>query len=160
MLSELSPALATDDLDTDELEVRHSEIHGKGTFALRGMQPGHIVGTYEGRRYPATHEGDRTWDRALTYVFGLSDGTLIDGADGGNATRHINHSCAPNCLAVEELDDDGEPHIVIRTRRRVRGGEELFIDYRLDVGGGDPLDYPCRCGSAQCRGTMAVSSSR
>jgi SET domain-containing protein len=141
----------------DELEVRHSDIHGIGTFARRGMQPAHVVGIYEGRRYAPTEENDRPWNHGLTYVFGLSDGTLIDGAEGGNATRHINHSCAPNCQACEEADDDGQLHIVIRTRRRIRAGEELFIDYRLDVGGADPADYVCRCGAAACRGTMAAA---
>ena len=144
-------------INDDDLEVRHSDIHGIGTFARRGMPPGHFVGTYEGRRYAPTEENDRPWDHCLTYVFGLSDGTLIDGAEGGNATRHINHSCAPNCQAREEADDDGQLHIVIRTRRRIRMGEELFIDYRLDVGGADPADYACRCGAAACRGTMAAA---
>jgi len=153
MITELSLS------DDDEVEVRGSAIHGMGTFALRGMPPGHFVGTYEGRRYAPTEENDRPWDHGLTYVFGLSDGTLIDGAEGGNATRHINHSCAPNCQACEEPDDDGVLHIVIRTRRRVRAGEELFIDYRLDVGDADPGEYPCRCGAPGCRGTMADASS-
>jgi SET domain-containing protein len=140
----------------DDIEVRRSAVHGLGTFALRGMPPRHLIGTYEGRRYAPTEESERTWDHALTYIFGLSDGTLIDGADGGNATRHINHSCEPNCQASEEADDDGELHIVIRAKRRIRAGEELFIDYRLDVGEDDPMDYRCRCGAPRCRGTLAA----
>ena len=92
----------------------------------------------------------------MTYLFALSDGSYIDGRDGGNATRHINHSCEPNCQASEVVDDDGTLRIEIRTRRRVRAGEELFIDYRLDVGDADPRDYECRCGTARCRGTMAA----
>jgi SET domain-containing protein len=35
----------------------------------------------------------------VTYLFALSDGATIDGSDGGNATRYINHSCRPNCVA-------------------------------------------------------------
>lgn len=149
MITELSTIV-----DDIELEVRHSDIHGVGAFAVRGLPAGHVVGRYDGRRYTPAEENERQWDQDLTYVFGLSDGTLINGAEGGNATRHINHSCAPNCQACEETDEDGQLHIVIRTRRRVRRGEELFIDYRLDVGGSDPADYPCRCGAAACRGTM------
>jgi SET domain-containing protein len=138
-----------------ELEVRASPVHGRGAFALRGMPPGHFVGVYEGRRLaPGTETGGGR-DHGITYLFGLSDGTLIDGADGGNATRHINHSCEPNCQACEETDDDGVLNIVIRTRRRIRAGEELFIDYRLDVGDNDPEDFPCRCGAPTCRGTLA-----
>jgi uncharacterized protein len=143
-------------IDLDEVEVRDSRIHGLGAFARRGMQPGHVVGRYEGRRYSPTEEGEAEVDHHLTYLFGLSDGSLINGAEGGNATRHINHSCSPNCQAVEERDEDGEIHIVIRTLRRVKAGEELFIDYRLEVPDEDVEHYPCRCGTAGCRGTMAA----
>ena len=144
----------------DDIELRPSSVHGLGAFARRGLPPGHTIGTYEGRRYrpgdgPAQPEQPGQPD--LTYVFGLSDGTMIDGGDGGNATRHINHSCEPNCQASEVLDEDGRLHIEIRSRRRIRAGEELFIDYRLDVGDADPADYRCRCGSPRCRGTMAVT---
>lgn len=142
--------------ELDGIEVRHSEVHGLGAFASRGMPPGHVVGIYEGRRYSPGDTDERPDVSSLVYLFGLSDGTLIDGADGGNATRHINHSCAPNCQAFEETDDDGEMHVAIRTRRRVKAGEELFIDYRLDVAGADPADYACRCGAPACRGTMAA----
>src|SRR5687767_10920593 len=102
----------------DDLDLRPSAIHGLGAFARHGVPPGHRVGTYEGRRYRPGDEPDEA-RHDLTYVFGLSDGTLIDGADGGNATRHINHSCEPNCQAREVLDEDGQLHIEIRTRRRI-----------------------------------------
>jgi uncharacterized protein len=141
--------------ECDDLELRPSAVHGLGAFARRGVPPGHTIGTYEGRRY---RPGDGPAENPdLTYVFGLSDGTLIDGADGGNATRHINHSCEPNCQASEVADEDGVLHIEIRTRRRIRAGEELFIDYRLDVGDADPAAYRCRCGSPRCRGTLAIT---
>jgi hypothetical protein len=142
----------------DDVEVRESRVHGAGLFARRSLPPGARVGTYEGRRYAPSQAHDREWDDRLTYLFGLSDGTLIDAAEGGNATRHINHSCEPNCQASEESDDAGELHIVIRTRRRIRAGEELFIDYRLEVGTNDPAAYACRCGSPRCRGTMVVEA--
>ncbi|HEX6362073.1 MAG TPA: SET domain-containing protein-lysine N-methyltransferase [Albitalea sp.] len=140
----------------DEVEVRESRVHGAGLFAVRSLPPGACVGLYEGRRYAPSQAHDVAWDDALTYLFGLSDGTLIDAAEGGNPTRHINHSCEPNCQANEEADDSGELYIVIRTRRRIRAGEELFIDYRLEVGNADPAAYRCFCGSPRCRGTLAA----
>jgi SET domain-containing protein len=140
----------------DDLDLRPSAVHGLGAFARRGVPSGHTVGIYEGRRYRPGEGRGPVEQPDLTYVFGLSDGTLIDGADGGNATRHINHSCEPNCQASERTDEDGVLYIEIRTRRRVRAGEELFIDYRLDIGDADPAAFPCRCGSPRCRGTMAV----
>lgn len=141
---------------TEHLELRPSTIHGTGAFARSSLPPGMVLGHYEGRRYTAAEASEKSWDDGLTYVFGLSDGTVIDGNDGGNATRHINHSCAPNCQAEEEEGDDGQLVIVIRTRRRIRAGDELFIDYRLDVAGDDPAAYQCRCGAARCRGTLAA----
>src|SRR5688500_14111701 len=95
-MSDVFPATLT---CVDAVEVRCSPVHGNGVFAVRSLPPGLVVGTYEGRRYAPSEAHDMPSDAALTYVFGLSDGTLIDGSDGGNATRHINHSCEPNCLA-------------------------------------------------------------
>src|SRR5437899_12972818 len=58
IITELSPI--TEDI---ELEVRHSDIHGVGTFALRGMPRGHVVGRYDGRRYTPAEENDRHWNQ-------------------------------------------------------------------------------------------------
>lgn len=137
------------------IEVRRSGIHGLGVFATRPLRRGATVGAYAGRRYAPGEAGD--WDNALTYVFALSDGGLIDGREGGNATRHLNHSCAPNCIAYEVAGADGTPAIVFEALRDIAAGEELFIDYALDVGDDDPADFACRCGAERCRGTMAAA---
>ena len=137
------------------VEVRQSEVHGKGVFALRDLPAGHEIGHYTGRRY-APDETHESWDDSLTYLFGLSDGSLIDGAQGGNATRHINHACAPNVEAVEHWGAEDVLLLVVRTLRRVRAGEELYLDYALAINGDDPTDYPCACGTERCRGTMAA----
>jgi SET domain-containing protein len=57
---------------------------------------------------------------------------------------------------VEEDGPDGQLRVVIRALRDIRAGEELFLDYALDVGDDDPSLYPCRCGTPSCRGTMAA----
>jgi SET domain-containing protein len=138
------------------VEVRHSSVHGHGVFAAGELLPGTLVGVYAGRRY-AAHEVCAIWDDGLTYLFGLSDGTLIDGAQGGNATRHLNHACEPNCEAIEEYAEDGQLVVRIETIKAIRAGEELFLDYALDIDKGDhPSDYPCRCGLARCRGTLVA----
>lgn len=149
-----NPAAAL--IDLPAIEVRQSEVHGLGAFARHGLQRGSELGAYTGRRYSAGEMAERDWDNALTYVFGLSDGSLIDGSEGGNATRHINHSCQPNCQAWEVSDDDGVLRVVIEAKRRIRAGDELFIDYALDIGTDDPAAFPCRCGAKGCRGTMAA----
>jgi SET domain-containing protein len=141
--------------ETEEaIEVRASGVHGRGVFATRRLGAGEAIGTYRGRRL-AEAEVAGEWDHSLTYVFGLSDGSIIDGSEGGNATRHLNHSCAPNCVAWEVDGDDGRPQVVIEALRDIDAGEELFIDYALDVGDADRADYACRCGAPACRGSMA-----
>ena len=137
------------------VEVRRSDIHGRGVFALRALHAGEEVGHYTGRRY-APDESDAAWDGNLTYLFGLSDGSVIDGAQGGNATRHINHACAPNVEAVERRAADDTLHLVVRTLRRIQAGDELFLDYALVIDGDEPTGYPCACGTVECRGTMAA----
>jgi uncharacterized protein len=149
------PARALEIPQLNLLEVRQSEVHGQGVFALRDLPAGQQIGHYTGRRY-APDETHESWDGSLTYLFGLSDGSVIDGAQGGNATRHINHACAPNVEAVEQWGADDVLVLVVRTLRRIRVGEELFLDYALAIDGDDPTDYPCACGTERCRGTMAA----
>ena len=139
------------------IEVRHSSVHGHGVFAARDLPPGTLIGVYAGRRYTAHEARTMAWNDRLTYLFALSDGTLIDGAQGGNATRHLNHACEPNCEAVEDYDEDGRLTVRIETTQSIRANDELFLDYALDIDAGDdPSDYPCHCGLARCRGTLVA----
>jgi SET domain-containing protein len=136
------------------VQVRNSPVHGLGVFALRPLPAGSVIGSYEGRRYSEAEAKSRRWNQSLTYVFGLSDGSLIDGSEGGNATQHINHSCAPNCAAYEVDGDDGVPVICIETLYEIEAGEELFLDYSLDAEAPEPSAFECCCGAAECRGSM------
>ncbi len=140
------------------IKIQHSPIHGTGVFAAADLAKGQRVGTYEGARYTARQAARRDWDHALTYVFGLSNGSLIDGSDGGNETRHLNHSCEPNCEAYEETGPRGRLSIVFYALRPVSAGDELFIDYGLivDEKQGEAA-YRCACGSGTCRGTMLAA---
>jgi SET domain-containing protein len=141
------------------IEVRRSEVHGQGVFALRGWRAGEEIGPYSGRRH-APGQTHPDWDDQLTYLFGLSDGSVVDGAHGGNATRHINHACTPNVEAIERRADNDGLELVIRAIRRIRAGDELFLDYALVIDvDDDPADYPCACGTDACRGTMAASDA-
>lgn len=140
---------------TPPVRVGPSSIHGLGAFATRDLPAEAFIGFYEGRRYSPEELAARNWDNQLTYLFGLSNDETIDGAIGGNHTRHLNHACAPNCEAVEEHDDAGQLVLKFQTLVPVRAGDELFIDYALTVDEDTPPEqYPCRCGASVCRGTM------
>lgn len=142
------------------LIVRHSRVHGKGVFALRKLGAGERLLEYKGvvtswREAVRRHQRDGV--DGHTFLFGLSDGRVIDGSRGGNSARWFNHSCAPNCEAIE----DGQ-RVFIDTLRPIEAGEELFIDYQLVVD--RPLDedvrrqYACRCAAVRCRRSMLTRS--
>ncbi len=135
--------------------ARDSPIQGKGAFATRFIKADERFAEYTGERISnAVAEeryDDEAMDRHHTFLFDLEDGTCLDGAVGGNESIYINHSCDPNC---ETEIDDGR--VLIFALRDIQPGEELFYDYaygREETGDDEEL-YPCRCGSAKCRGTI------
>ncbi|MGH8123765.1 MAG: SET domain-containing protein [Rudaea sp.] len=143
---------------------RQSPIHGNGVFAARNLPKGIPVIEYRGRRL--THaQANRMYandvDSGHTFLFTLNEKYLIDGGDGGNDARWINHGCAPNCQAwvVEnKRGDKSRDRIVIETRRAIREGEELTYDYgiRLEERQTPRLKkiWACKCGAQKCTGTM------
>jgi SET domain-containing protein len=138
-------------------EVRESGIHGRGVFAHRSIPAGRRIVEYTGERLSADEADgrydDKTDGTAHVLLFALEDGTYIDGGSGGSEARFINHSCAPNCEAVEV---DGR--IFIESLRTIRPGDEITYDYGLDLPGRHTKEvkaqYPCRCGAPGCRGTL------
>lgn len=144
------------------VEVRSSPIHGEGVYARHRLPPGTCLGMYEGRRYTAETLLAIDWDQrypGLTYLFELSDGTTIDGAEGGNALRFLNHACQPNCETVEARDGTGCLILQLVVVEDVAAGSELFLDYGLVIDEqASHADYPGRCGLPSCRGTMAAVS--
>lgn len=137
--------------------VRNSPVHGRGVFALANIRTGSLILEYKGKLV-SWKEAQRAYalsnaEGGHTFFFDLDDGRVIDGAQGGNSARWLNHCCAPNC----EAEQDGE-RVFIRAIRAIKTGGELFIDYRLRVDGRRTASvrraYACRCGSVECRGTM------
>jgi uncharacterized protein len=76
------------------IPVRPSRIHGQGAFAAKYFDEGDQVGVYEGKRDSARQVSRRTWATGLTYVFGLSDGSVIDAAIDGYSPKHQPFVCA------------------------------------------------------------------
>jgi SET domain-containing protein len=146
------------------IEVKRSGVHGKGVFARRAIAAGARVIEYRGeliswpealRRHP--HDPAQPQH---TFYFHVDDERVIDAKYGGNAARWINHGCAPNCES--EVSDDGR--VYIRALRDLQPGEELFYDYGLVIDARRTRklerEYACRCGAADCRGTMLAPRGR
>lgn len=139
--------------------VRDSRIHGKGVFAAKKIPAGTLIIEYEGERISAREAAkrhNRKGNSNHTFFFSLHNGRVIDGESQGNDARWINHTCAPNCEAIEE---NGQ--VFIYALRDIRRGEELGYDYKLFIEERYTPTlkraYACRCGAADCRQTMLVS---
>ncbi|MGQ0537394.1 MAG: SET domain-containing protein, partial [Gemmatimonadaceae bacterium] len=86
--------------------IRRSRIQGRGAFATRRIKKGERLIEYLGERI-SWKEADRRYAdahmrRHHTFLFAVTRRTVIDAAVAGNDARFINHSCEPNCEAVDE----------------------------------------------------------
>lgn len=139
--------------------IRSSKIQGKGAFATRRIKKGERIIEYLGEcideaesdiRYPDDEMG-----RHHTFLFSIGDGTrVLDAGPLDWPAKYINHSCDPNCEAIEE--EDGR--VFISALRAIEAGTELSYDYAYERTpehtAGDEQLYLCRCGSPKCRGTI------
>ncbi|HET7268545.1 MAG TPA: SET domain-containing protein-lysine N-methyltransferase [Oleiagrimonas sp.] len=144
--------------------ARRSPIHGNGVFAVAPIAKGETVIEYKGRLI--THiQADREYgdgaDTGHTFLFTLNDSYIVDGNVDGNTARWINHSCDPNCEALIDEDEDGDPRhdkVLIEALRDIAPGEELTYNYGivLDVAHTPKMKklWGCRCGSSNCTGTL------
>ncbi|HEX6040961.1 SET domain-containing protein [Longimicrobium sp.] len=139
------------------LSLRRSGIHGQGVYARAPIPADTRVIEYRGERI-SNAEADRRYpdDESAahhTFLFAVDDDTMIDASFGGNMARWINHSCDPNCEAVEE---DGR--IFIESLRDIEPGEELAYDYNYILPQRHTARlkarFPCHCGASSCRGTI------
>ena len=96
------------------IEVRESEVHGQGLFAVQPLTPGTILGYVRGRMAP--HYEDEH-----PYALTLSDGLVLI-VEGPLA--YINHGRPDNV----SYNDDGAVEVL----RVIEPGEELLADYGKD----------------------------
>src|SRR6266404_4318706 len=109
------------------IEVRQSGVHGRGVYATQFIPEGARIIEYTGQRVSWEAAPDDDND-PHTFNFGLENGEVINAEIGGNDARWINHSCDPNCEAIEEDD-----RIFIYAMRDIERGEELFFDYAMEI---------------------------
>ena len=143
-------------------EPRSSAIHGTGLFAIRKIRKGTRIIEYIGERVSKAESERRGLERmevasrngcGSVYVFELDEQTDLDGGFEWNLARLINHSCDPNC---EALNYDGRIWIV--ALQSIRDGQELTFDYGYDIR--YYKDHPCRCGSPNCVGYIVRKDQR
>ena len=149
--------------DGRRIQTRRSSVHGKGVYALQDLAEGETLIEYLGeviswkealRRHPHDPANPNH-----TFYFHIDDGHVIDGKQGGNSARWINHSCQPNCEA-----DETDGRVFIKALRGIKAGEELFYDYGLIIDAKYTkkllAEYPCWCGAKRCRGTLLAPKDK
>ncbi len=130
---------------------RVGENHlGRAVYATTAFEPGEVVGAVQG-----TVIDDPEY--TTNYCIDL----------GGNFSleprppfRFVNHCCSPNCELLLVDPPPGSrrkvPSVVLQTRKRIRPGEELSIDYSWPA----HAAIPCQCGSRWCRGWVVAKTER
>ena len=129
------------------VEIKPSKIHRWGVYAAENIPPKRKVMEYTGEKISRRETRRRSEEQGrMIYLFTLDSYWTIDGSVGGSGAQYINHSCDPNIITVIRSG-----HIIYVSRRAIRKGEELTVDYHFAK---DIEAVPCKCGSAKCRGTI------
>lgn len=130
------------------IEFRPSGIHGMGGYARRRIPQGTEIIEYVGERI-TKEESVRRCELNNPFIFTLDETHDLDGGVEWNPARQINHSCEPNC---EALEDEGR--IWITALRNIEAGEEITFNYGYSLE--DYRDNPCACGAPSCIGFMVA----
>ena len=124
------------------VEVKLSAIQGLGVFGLRPFGHGDSVSRVTVVRRVTEEQPLRPEIGELFDHCAYPENRVVF---LGFPDRHFNHSCDPNAY---EAYESGKP--IVRARRPILAGEEITLDYNINIAGGD--SWPCNCGAARCRG--------
>jgi uncharacterized protein len=127
---------------SNKVEVRESEIHGKGIFAKDPIPAGEIIMVIEGEVISEDECVRRENEEDNVYIFWNGD-TYIDTANT-NVIKYINHDCDYNC----EVDDKDDSSLYLMSAVDIKPGDELTIDY-----GYEEIYEFCQCNSCRSENT-------
>ncbi|MCA9388421.1 SET domain-containing protein-lysine N-methyltransferase [Candidatus Berkelbacteria bacterium] len=127
------------------VEIRSSEIAGKGSFAKETIDKGELVIRWGGGVIVPEQEFEQGWREGKyqpeTAIHFDKDHMWVQlASDSDDTDPYLNHSCDPN------LWFDGWSLVA---RRNIVAGEELTFDYA--TGETYPLKGACTCGASNCR---------
>ena len=109
---------------------------GLGLFALTPIKSGTTIIEYVGEKVDTTI-GD---ERNNRYMFNINTKWDIDGSPRYNTARYANHSCRPNCEALNRRN-----RIYIVAKKNIKAGEEITYHYGKDHFEGFIQKLGCRC---------------
>lgn len=128
--------------------------YGRGAFAAKDIPKGTDIIQYKGK-IVSKEIGEKISNKHREQITSIGTGTLwiftlnnkldVDGSRQGNDAQFINHSCEPNCEAINYDDEE----IWIEAMRDIKKGEELSYDYGFEE---PDSHFPCFCHTKHCRG--------
>ncbi len=134
--------------------VQQSHIHNRGVFAAKDIPKGTKILQYLGEKITKTvslqraqmrEEHAKNTQGARVYIFDLNKRYDLDGDIPDNPAKYINHSCEPNCEAVNLRGQ-----IWIVAKKNIKNGQELSFNYNYEWD--HCLDHPCYCKTPSCLG--------
>ncbi|CAA9232723.1 MAG: hypothetical protein AVDCRST_MAG41-1072 [uncultured Corynebacteriales bacterium] len=126
------------------LELRASPVHGRGVYATAPIPAGARLQVIGGTVVTTAEKaaGAVRLEPGRDYNEGQLDEDLwiLSPVDEG-LNYFFNHSCDPNSTGLV-------------ARRDIAAGEEVTMDYAIEIADDDYELAPCRCGTALCRGRV------
>lgn len=119
-----------------------SAIEGRGVFADAAIPRRAKIGEVTGEIISIRTARKRAKGRCRICLIDLNDTVALD-CTGGNALRHLNHSCRANAY----LRIIGQ-RVEVYALRDIRRGEEITVDYGESPHSGG---MKCGCGQKDCR---------
>jgi SET domain-containing protein len=126
-----------------DIEVRDTGGKGLGVFARRSFLKGEFIFRRRHGRTVRRTALDPLTDDEREHLCELdSDRSAVLLGPG----RYLNHSCDPNAM---------RSGVKVFARQRIRRGDEITIDYRLNAFTGER--FHCKCGTTACTGIVVNS---
>jgi SET domain-containing protein len=126
-------------MKSDQVEIKDSEIHGKGVFAARDFECGEVVLRWDSSHVVSNKKAKEASKKDGVYVNFVDDKYILM----QDPEKYVNHSCEPNTTIKNACD------VAIRD---IKKGEEITGDYTED----SPFGFrmKCNCRKDNCNKTI------
>ncbi|XP_011069815.1 histone-lysine N-methyltransferase ASHR3 [Sesamum indicum] len=140
-----------------KIQIVKTQRCGWGVVAAESINKGDFIVEYVGEVIDDALCERRLWDMKDQdaknfYMCEINKDFVIDATFKGNASRFLNHSCAPNCV-LEKWQVEGETRVGVFASRSIEVGEPLTYDYRFVQFG---PEVECHCGAPNCQGYLGT----
>lgn len=132
---------------SEKLEVRDSNIHGKGVFTKEKILKGEVVIIWGGQVVSIEDFSKGIGEKHTNVGIGENLFLVAPNADEKSIDDFMNHSCNANLWLENE--------VTLSAKNDIDAGEELFIDYAIEIADENYImKNDCYCRETNCRKTI------